>query len=227
LAKGGRGGFEQGVSGKIDVKTILDNISPLPRSETLEWKRATDLIEQTGGVAIELPLPAVAGRTVSPLTRGNVLHRCLEDFTKTGTYDLDRIVGEHPEIPVLGGAIVGAFKEDVAAVLERVLNNAALAWIFAQGPGAYSELPFIHRKGHAVISGIIDRVVIQDRMGFVVDYKSILIENDEALGAWKEHYRPQIGVYCEAVKEIFKLVNVEGHLLFLDSCRLEAVTRAG
>jgi ATP-dependent exoDNAse (exonuclease V) beta subunit len=55
----------------------------------------------------------------------------------------------------------------------------------------------------------------------VIDYKSILIENAEALASWQNHYRPQIEIYCEAIKDIFQLERVEGHLLFLDSNRLE------
>ena len=67
----------------------------------------------------------------------------------------------------------------------------------------------------------MDRVVIKDGTCFVIDYKSILIENDDALKAWKEHYKPQLGIYCEAAKEIFRLEKVEGYLLFLDSNRIE------
>jgi len=35
-----------------------------------------------------------------------------------------------------------------------------------------------------------------------------------------DHYRPQIRIYCEAVKEMFRLDAVEGYLLFVDSERL-------
>ncbi len=54
----------------------------------------------------------------------------------------------------------------------------------------------------------------------MIDYKAILIENDDALKSWQDHYRPQIEIYCEAVKDIFALQNVEGYLLFLDSMTL-------
>ncbi|MDD1751219.1 MAG: PD-(D/E)XK nuclease family protein, partial [Methanothrix sp.] len=102
-------------------------------------------------------------------------------------------------------------------------GNQDSAWIFERRDRSYSELPFLYKKGQSLVSGIIDRVVIRDGIGFVVDYKSILIEHDEALKSWKEHYRPQIRVYCEAVKEIFGLERVDGYLLFLDSNRLELI----
>ena len=98
-----------------------------------------------------------------------------------------------------------------------------LAWIFEHHRDAYSELPFLYRREHALISGVIDRVIIKAEKGFVIDYKAILIENNEALESWNKHYLPQIRVYCEAVRELFKLRAVEGYLLYLDSSRLEKV----
>jgi hypothetical protein len=204
---------------KINVRAVLDNIAPLPRSETPAWKRATDFIPEDQEALVP---PAQAG-AVSPLLRGTVFHRCLELFSKTGAYDLDTVIEEHPDILALGREDVLAFKNDIVVVLGEVLDNAAHAWIFEQSDSAYSELPFLHRKEHAIISGIVDRVVIKNGKGYVIDFKSILVGNDDALGSWRDHYRPQIAIYCEAVKEIFQLERVEGHLLFLDSNRLVQV----
>ncbi len=67
----------------------------------------------------------------------------------------------------------------------------------------------------------MDRVVIQGDTGYVIDYKAIAVQDEAEAAAWKDHYRPQVQVYCEAVKELFRLHRVEGHLLFLDSARLE------
>ncbi len=163
--------------------------------------------------------------TVSPLTRGSVLHRCLEEFANTGAYDLGRIMLEYPDIGALGDAIRQSFAADADSVLKAVLGKDEFRWIFERGPRAYSELPFLYRRGPDIVSGKIDRVVIRDGAGYVIDYKAILIENDDALRAWCGHYRPQVGIYCEAVKNIFSLQVVEGLLLFLDSGRLETCSR--
>ncbi len=208
---------------EVDIKTMLYNISPLPRSEALEWKRATDFIAQDMGSLAGMPLASDETRDVSPLTRGNILHRCLEEYTKAGAYDIDRVTAEYPEIMTLGLDAINYVKVDVGSILGSVLKNRDSAWIFERRDTSYSELPFLYKKGRSLITGIIDRVVIKDGKGFVVDYKSILVDNDDALKSWKEHYRPQIRIYCEAVKEIFKLEHVEGYLLFLDSNRLELV----
>jgi ATP-dependent exoDNAse (exonuclease V) beta subunit len=214
---------EDRLAEEVDLKTILVNISPLARSEAPEWKRAIDFIERDQEEATEMPALPGETRDVSPLTRGSVLHRCLEEYTKTGAYDIDRITPEYPEIMTLGRDAQNNVKVNVESILESVLKDRDRAWIFERNDMSYSELPFLYKKGHSLVSGIIDRVVIREGKGFVVDYKSILIENDDALKSWKEHYRPQIKVYCEAVKEIFRLEHVEGYLLFLDSNRLELV----
>jgi ATP-dependent helicase/nuclease subunit A len=218
----GRAG--QAASQRVDAGLVLNNIAPVPRSNTLEWKRATDFIDREESDAAGTGVLAGERGGLSPLVRGSLLHRCLEVYTKFGSYDFYRISAEYPEIQVLGHDLQQALKVDVDAVVGSVLKNDALAWIFARHPAAYSELPFLYRKGHSLVSGIIDRVVVKDGKGFVIDYKSIIIDRDRTLDEWKDHYRPQIAIYCEAVKEIFRPELVEGYILFLDSNLLARCT---
>jgi ATP-dependent helicase/nuclease subunit A len=209
----------------IDMKIVIDNLSPVPRSETPAWKTATDYIHQEKEESVEKLFLHSGARAVSPLTRGSVLHRCLEEFTKAGAYDLNRIIMEYPDILALGDDAKQPFVDDAASVVNAVLSEEKFRWIFERRPDAYSELPFLYRKGHALVSGKIDRVVIKDNKGYVIDYKAILIEDDDVLKSWLDHYRPQIEIYCDAVKDIFALQKVEGYLLFLDSTKLELCSR--
>jgi ATP-dependent helicase/nuclease subunit A len=208
---------------EIDVAVVVENLSPLPLSETPEWKRATDFIVQKKETGIELFPPQVDAEQASPLLRGSVLHRCLEAFTKNGDYALEKIMAEFPELLALKNSIRQSFLDDSDSVLQAVLAQKEYAWIFKQREGSYSELPFLYKKVNTLISGIIDRVVINDNTGLVIDYKAIRIENDEDLALWIDHYRPQLQIYCEAVKNMFGLKSVEGYLLFLDSARLQLV----
>jgi ATP-dependent helicase/nuclease subunit A len=208
---------------RVDARAVLANISPLPRSGMPEWKSATDFIEQIAGSEVEALLRAAADKPVSPITRGLVLHRCLESYGTTGTWDVARTAAEFPEILALPDGAQKDFFRNAESILSAVVGSGELAWIFERGPNSYSELPFLYRKGPSLVSGVIDRVVLKEGKGIVIDYKSILIENDAALEAWTGHYRPQVRIYCEAVKEIFRLPRVEGHLLFLDSVRLGPV----
>jgi ATP-dependent helicase/nuclease subunit A len=221
----GQGASERLPGERIDVRRVIGNLSPIPPSRSPEWKRATDFIEHDTETALELYSHQVAVETVSPLTRGIVLHRCLEDHTKSGSYSLERIIAGFPDIQSLEEEARQRFIDNARAVLNGVFMNSGLAWIFERTVHSYSELPFLYKRGNTLVSGVIDRVVIRDDRAHVVDYKAILLENDKALKAWSGHYRPQVQIYCEAVKELFKARSVEGSLLFLDSNRLETVIR--
>ncbi len=209
----------------IEVTAVIENLSPLPLSEAPEWKRVTDFIEQKKEAPLEIFPPQTDSGRASPLTRGSILHRCLEEFTKTGNYDLDRIIMEYPDITMLTSDAKRLLLDDIGSVLQSVTARNDLAWIFERREDSYSELPFLYKKGRSLVSGKIDRVVIKGNSGSVVDYKAIRIENDAALREWSAHYLPQIRIYCEAVKEMFGLTSVEGYLLFLDSNRLELTTK--
>jgi len=207
----------------LNIQQLIENLSPLPHSLSWEWKRATDFIDQDKEASREpASLPSTT-RTISPLTRGIVFHRCLEEFTTKGSCDFQSIITDHFEILTSPDVVQQEFMREARNVVNAVLDNKELAWIFERTPGSYSELPFLLKKDNSLVSGIIDRVVIKEGKGFVIDYKSISVGNEEALTSGNNHYRPQIAIYCEAVKEIFRLEHVEGYLLFLDSNRLELV----
>jgi hypothetical protein len=203
----------------IDPTTIIENISPLPPSNTTSWKKATDFLLPLKEQSVDQDIPHDTA-CLSPLTRGSFFHRCLELAATSGSFDLNRVMREFPEVLALPHDERIRFQTEAEQILNSVTGNDELAWIFKQQMGAYSELPFLYRKERVIVSGIIDRLIIKDGTGYVIDYKSIAVWNDEVLQSWIDHYRPQIRVYCEAAKELFRLEHVEGYLLFLDSARL-------
>ena len=209
----------------VNMDIMVRNIAPLPVSETPAWKSVTDFIEKKHGSEFEFLSPPVEAGEVPPITRGSVLHRCLEEVTTKGTCDLDLILEEFPDILLLSSTVRQSFSKNVSAVLNAVVEAKDLNWIFARRESSFSELPFLYARGRSFISGIIDRVVIKEDAGFVIDYKAILIHNNETLDSWVELYRPQIQIYAEAVKHLFGLKSVEGYLLFLDSTRLQLVVK--
>lgn len=203
----------------IDADRVLANITAVPAPRSPEWKKATDYLVQEKEWSLEQASAPESG-PVSPLIRGSILHRCLEEYAKTGSCDCAAIAGEFPAVRALRGEERERFLAGVEPVVRSVTESEELAWIFHRKPTAYSELPFLYRKGNEIVSGVIDRVVVKDGRGYVVDYKAITLENDDALQSWMDHYRPQVRIYCEAVKETFRLEAVEGYLLFVDSGRL-------
>ncbi len=70
-------------------------------------------------------------------------------------------------------------------------------------PGAecFSELPFLFRQGSAVYEGVIDRVIAEEGLCRIYDYKSY--------GAPGESYREQLDLYEAAVKRMFSPSSVE------------------
>ena len=205
--------------GPINADRVLANIAPIAVPPSPEWKKATDYLVQEQEWSLE-QVSTPEGSPVSPLIRGSIFHRCLEEYAKTGSCDLAAIAGEFPAVRALRNEERERFLAVVGSVVSNLMGSEELAWIFHRHPTAYSELPFLYRKGNEIVSGIIDRVVVKDGRGYVVDYKAISIENDEALQNWIGHYRPQVRIYCEAVKEMFRLEAVEGYLLFVESGRL-------
>lgn len=216
---GTAGPSRTGAPAAIDGEQVLANISPLPASRSWEWKKATDLLAPDREWSRELPA-APGPAEVSPLTRGTVLHRCLELYAAAGAVDLAAVLEEFPEVRSLDQEARSRFSRETGALLERLLADRELSWIFRPQADAYAELPFLLRRDQEIISGVIDRVVIRDGRGYVVDYKAIAVRDTAAMQPWIDHYRPQVRAYCEAVKEMFGLKDVEGYLLFLDSGRL-------
>jgi ATP-dependent helicase/nuclease subunit A len=208
----------------IDPTAIIENISQLPQSDSIPWKKATDFLLPLKKQAVEQDIPRDAA-CLSPLTRGSFFHRCLELAATSGSFDLERVMREFPEVLALPPGEHARFQAEAEQILRSVTGNEELAWIFKQHAGSYSEIPFLYRKEHEIISGTIDRLIVKDGTGYVIDYKSIAVGNDEVLQSWIDHYRPQVRIYCEAAKEIFRLEHVEGFLLFLDSGRLAMMVK--
>ncbi len=208
-----------------DTKNVGENISPLPLAKITVWKKVTDFLVQKDEGLLDVYPDHHPGAGISPLTRGSVMHRCLQEFTIQEAYDLDKIISEFSDLPASDSTEGQIFIADVQSVLESVLQKEDFSWIFTKKDTSYSELPFLLKKDMSLISGVIDRIIIQEKIGFVIDYKAILIKGEEDLALWIDHYRPQVQIYCAAAKEIFRLDTVEGYLFFLDSHRLQLISK--
>ena len=161
---------------------------------------------------------ADAGARQAALARGTLVHEILQQAADAGALP----PGE------------GAAHAEAAAVF----REASLAWVFdpaaEQGRGL-SEVPVIHRIIAADgreqrVTGSIDRLVIRPDGVDVIDYKTNRVGDDAArLAQLRDHYRPQLTSYREAVTELFPHRPVRAWLLFTDpdlsaGARLQEVT---
>ena len=120
----------------VDVSAVKQNLLPVPAALSPEWKRATDSSTSPESRARN----SSRDRACRPslLLPGTVLHRCLEDFTTSGQYDLEGIMRELPEIDRAEGTEKEAFIAGAEAVLRSVTGNRDRL-VFERRPGAYQS----------------------------------------------------------------------------------------
>jgi ATP-dependent helicase/nuclease subunit A len=107
-----------------------------------------------------------------------------------------------------------------APAIRGALSRAA----YSPGARVERELPFLHRQAEGLLQGYVDRLVLVEEGGQVLeaevlDFKTDILDPSDAgaLAARVEHYRPQIDAYREAVAARYRLDlrRVAGTLLFL------------
>jgi ATP-dependent helicase/nuclease subunit A len=118
-------------------------------------------------------------------------------------------------------AWIGDFREWMQApAIRGALSRAA----YLPGATVERELPFLHRQAEGLLQGYIDRLVLVEDGGKVVeaevmDFKTDVMDPSDAgaLAARVEHYRPQIDAYrgAAAARYHLDLRQVAGTLLFL------------
>lgn len=170
---------------------------------------------ETGECTTPLPAPAWATRPVAPeapLTRPLTPTRMNEDDTPAmspagGAADgrqtglrLHRLLHELAE---LGGEqrdrVLTGLPDDVAREVRNVLAMPGLAAAFQ--PGSLAEQPIIGRIGDQVISGQIDRMVVEQDRVLVIDFKTNR-RPPPSLDRVPAAYLRQLAAYAALLKEI-------------------------
>jgi len=157
------------------------------------------------------PQPNDAEDAEPPLSsaeRGTALHLLLE-----------RLAG------VAGDAraamVVGVEAELLAPAL-AVLDNPDFAWMF--GPGSMAEVPVqgpVSALGGRHILGTIDRLIVEDGIVHIVDFKS-----GRPADPVPAPYRRQLALYRAALGDIFSGADIVAHLVWIDANRAVQVETA-
>jgi ATP-dependent helicase/nuclease subunit A len=167
------------------------------------------------------------------LVRGSVMHALFEQILWLDPREAD---GGVPAASVLRHAArrAGAADKDIETYLSdfhAMLRDGEVAIAlrreaFERGglvAEAHRELPFALRRGDAVVSGSIDRLVVRRDASHrvidaeVLDFKTDRVEDEAGLDRRVTHYRPQLLAYRAAVARLFDLpeARVQARLLFV------------
>ncbi len=151
--------------------------------------------------------------------RGTIVHRLLEvlpDLTPTARRDAAERFLAMP-----GHGLDQPTQAQIAAEVMAVLEDPAFGAIF--GPGSRAEVPvgglIEYPDGPAVISGQIDRLLVQPELAMIVDFKSNRpppsTPDDVAAIYWR-----QMGEYRDIIAQVYPGRPVRCALLWTDGPRL-------
>ena len=151
------------------------------------------------------------GRGESAFLRGRLIHRLLELLPQEAPGDRAAAARRFLARPLyaLDEATRGRIEAEVMAVLE----DDAAAPLF--GPRSQAEVPLAAVIGKHVVSGQVDRLLVEENRVLVVDFKSgrASPEGDSAIA---EAYLTQMADYRAVLRAIFPGREIRCALLFTD-----------
>ncbi len=144
---------------------------------------------------------------------GKIFHRLFEEFSK-GILTDEKIKDRASAL-----AKNETFSEKKAAKLVEIIISefqkiitSPFKNIFLPRENSFTELPFISQKDNVVYRGRIDRIIIENNIAMIYDYKTYPVKDNE-LEELKNKYKFQIEIYKQAAEKIFSM-KTHGYLLF-------------
>jgi ATP-dependent helicase/nuclease subunit A len=149
------------------------------------------------------------------LILGDIIHKLFEEISKGVVQDQD-IIARAGEMLQSRGVIKEVRQRRLSIVEHQIklLKDKGL-WqeIIMPRKDSFSELPFILESGDSVYSGRIDRVLRDDGLYRIYDYKTFPVREGETEYLVKE-YSLQLSIYKKAVSGLFDTGNVRSYILF-------------
>jgi len=147
----------------------------------------------------------------STFLRGRLVHRLLELLPEAAADSRAEAARRFLARPVHG--LDEQAQAEIAAEVMGVLSEPAAQPLF--GPNSQAEVPLAAVLGKHVISGQVDRLVVEDDRVLVVDYKSgHAAPQDES--AAPDAYMAQMANYRAVLRAIFPGREIHCALLFTD-----------
>ena len=143
-------------------------------------------------------LPGEAPGDPEALLRGTILHGFLERFPSLDDADRVELAQAWPVL---------------AARAEALIGDPGLAWLF--GPDTLAEVGFVLHWDGGLLTGTMDRLVINPDRVLVVDFKSNAVVPTSAAEV-PEGYLRQMGAYAHAASALYPGRQVEVAILWTE-----------
>ena len=175
---------------------------PLPFTTDIKWRDVTE----------DLDIRITHGEEWVIL--GRIFHRIFEELSKgiLTPEGIDERVLSLLKNEFLSDEDIQKLSSIVLTDFQSLKINGHLNNIILPRENSFAELPFILQKGNAVFRGRIDRVIIENNIAVIYDYKTFPVK-DEDVPLLSEKYRFQMDIYTEAVSKILSM-KTKAYLLF-------------
>lgn len=169
----------------ISWHDVTEEIEEIKRKHTLEWDAVGQVLHRT--------FDAISKSQVSL----NEIEHFIEEITKNETL----LPEKQKQIKVL------AVQE-----IEKLKKSPYFYKIIAPRENSFSEIPFIIELESKVYKGRIDRIIIENDIVHLYDYKTYPVSKKE-IKKLKEAYSEQLNIYRLATEKLFRMP-VKAYILF-------------
>jgi len=169
----------------ISWHDVTEEIEEIKRKHTLEW----DAVGQ------------VLHTTFDAISRSQVSLNEIEQFIESITKNEILLPEKQKQIQSL------AIQE-----IEKLKKSPYFYKIIAPRENSFSEIPFIIEIEGKVYSGRIDRIIIENNIAHLYDYKTYPVSEKE-IKKLKEAYIEQLNIYRLATEKLFR-IQVKAYILF-------------
>lgn len=140
---------------------------------------------------------------------GKLVHRLFEKMDWNQPQWLERTAEE--EGKALGAT--GLMIKRAGEMVKKAIHSPTLQRVIQSGD-YQKEVPFAYKKEGILFEGVMDLVFKEGDGLVVLDFKTDLVDK-KRLNSKVEHYRPQVEIYSEAIKTVFRKSPKEVILFFL------------
>jgi len=217
--------FGKNISGKIDIieKEEQENLDEIQKLLE-EFKSTTDLPKQVLKIINPSQLYSHTNNDITPtriplqIIKGQAVHKLLEILPNSEGQDREKIANYYLENSF--NELNKTEKEKIKNNVLNILNNEPFKYFFTETSKA--EVPIVGEIDGNIISGTIDRLVIEENKIIIIDYKNTeklpKAENDIPI-----NYREQLKLYKQIIEKIYPDKTIECYILWTSFCELTKI----